>query len=138
MGVCGARPRHPGGGHPGDRRGRRDPCRAISRAAGKEMPRATGRTGGRRNHGRGPRGLRGARTGGGNRLSRREDRKSRLFQSRSEEHTSELQSLMRISYAVFCLKKKNTTKIYKKQTSLYEKITALIRTLIPTARHITT
>src|SRR3546814_11075239 len=31
---------------------------------------------------------------------------------RSEEHTSELQSLMRISYAVFCLKKKTTT--YKK------------------------
>src|SRR3546814_15522705 len=30
---------------------------------------------------------------------------------RSEEHTSELQSLMRISYAVFCLKKKNTTTI---------------------------
>src|SRR3546814_7908415 len=29
---------------------------------------------------------------------------------RSEEHTSELQSLMRISYAVFCLKKKNTNK----------------------------
>src|SRR3546814_4540717 len=29
---------------------------------------------------------------------------------RSEEHTSELQSLMRISYAVFCLKKKNTLK----------------------------
>src|SRR3546814_362845 len=29
---------------------------------------------------------------------------------RSEEHTSELQSLMRSSYAVFCLKKKNTTK----------------------------
>src|SRR3546814_1586436 len=28
---------------------------------------------------------------------------------RSEEHTSELQSLMRISYAVFCLKKKNNT-----------------------------
>src|SRR3546814_3115704 len=28
---------------------------------------------------------------------------------RSEEHTSELQSLMRLSYAVFCLKKKNTT-----------------------------
>src|SRR3546814_4495443 len=34
-----------------------------------------------------------------------------LFMSRrSEEHTSELQSLMRISYAVFCLKKKKTTK----------------------------
>src|SRR3546814_1352749 len=30
---------------------------------------------------------------------------------RSEEHTSELQSLMRISYAVFCLKKKNTITI---------------------------
>src|SRR3546814_4508098 len=29
------------------------------------------------------------------------------FERRSEEHTSELQSLMRISYAVFCLKKKN-------------------------------
>src|SRR3546814_6150659 len=34
-----------------------------------------------------------------------------LFGSvRSEEHTSELQSLMRISYAVFCLQKKNTTR----------------------------
>src|SRR3546814_4596952 len=31
------------------------------------------------------------------------------FTRRSEEHTSELQSLMRISYAVFCLKKKNKT-----------------------------
>src|SRR3546814_4979906 len=30
------------------------------------------------------------------------------FRDRSEEHTSELQSLMRISYAVFCLKKKKT------------------------------
>src|SRR3546814_9571358 len=30
--------------------------------------------------------------------------------TRSEEHTSELQSLMRISYAVFCLKKKRTIK----------------------------
>src|SRR3546814_7411278 len=33
-----------------------------------------------------------------------------VFLDRSEEHTSELQSLMRISYAVFCLKKKNTNK----------------------------
>src|SRR3546814_4742555 len=32
----------------------------------------------------------------------------RTLGCRSEEHTSELQSLMRISYAVFCLKKKNT------------------------------
>src|SRR3546814_3593776 len=40
---------------------------------------------------------------------RKEGRKQRRF--RSEEHTSELQSLMRISYAVFCLKKKtNHTK----------------------------
>src|SRR3546814_6636363 len=31
-------------------------------------------------------------------------------ETRSEEHTSELQSLMRISYAVFCLKKKKTIK----------------------------
>src|SRR3546814_3990029 len=31
------------------------------------------------------------------------------FVERSEEHTSELQSLMRISYAVFCLKKKKST-----------------------------
>src|SRR3546814_4359219 len=34
---------------------------------------------------------------------------------RSEEHTSELQSLMRISYAVFCLKKKKTTKTKHKR-----------------------
>src|SRR3546814_10637132 len=34
-------------------------------------------------------------------------------QIRSEEHTSELQSLMRISYAVFCLKKKKTQERYK-------------------------
>src|SRR3546814_7320613 len=33
----------------------------------------------------------------------------RALIQRSEEHTSELQSLMRISYAVFCLKKQNTT-----------------------------
>src|SRR3546814_3673270 len=37
------------------------------------------------------------------------------FARRSEEHTSELQSLMRISYAVFCLKKKKKIKI--KRTS---------------------
>src|SRR3546814_5054537 len=37
----------------------------------------------------------------------------RFFARRSEEHTSELQSLMRISYAVFCLKKK------KKQEKTY-------------------
>src|SRR3546814_1348663 len=35
---------------------------------------------------------------------------------RSEEHTSELQSLMRISYAVFCLKKKNNYTIHEQYT----------------------
>src|SRR3546814_10126048 len=35
------------------------------------------------------------------------------FETRSEEHTSELQSLMRISYAVFCLKKKTNNNIHK-------------------------
>src|SRR3546814_5664596 len=40
---------------------------------------------------------------------------------RSEEHTSELQSLMRISYAVFCLK--------KKKTNIQKRDTAHIRTL---------
>src|SRR3546814_7574597 len=45
------------------------------------------------------------------RLGNLADRHTRqLAQVRSEEHTSELQSLMRISYAVFCLKKKTTTK----------------------------
>src|SRR3546814_9562900 len=37
---------------------------------------------------------------------------------RSEEHTSELQSLMRISYAVFCLKKKKNHHIPNKQSTL--------------------
>src|SRR3546814_7716504 len=35
------------------------------------------------------------------------------FHQRSEEHTSELQSLMRISYAVFCLKKKKHSQLNK-------------------------
>src|SRR3546814_5043081 len=37
---------------------------------------------------------------------------------RSEEHTSELQSLMRISYAVFCLKKKSQRTLYNKKTTI--------------------
>src|SRR3546814_5920349 len=40
------------------------------------------------------------------RALRGEDAEAVLLADRSEEHTSELQSLMRISYAVFCLKKK--------------------------------
>src|SRR3546814_8531016 len=44
---------------------------------------------------------------------------------RSEEHTSELQSLMRISYAVFCLKKKQRTQItLNKYTHSYENNTS--------------
>src|SRR3546814_10550283 len=39
------------------------------------------------------------------------------YRGRSEEHTSELQSLMRISYAVFCLKKKTKTKTATKNTT---------------------
>src|SRR3546814_7264520 len=40
---------------------------------------------------------------------------------RSEEHTSELQSLMRISYAVFCLKQKNTTTDTQHRHTTYTK-----------------
>src|SRR3546814_2148251 len=39
---------------------------------------------------------------------------AKLLMSRSEEHTSELQSLMRISYAVFCVKKKKKNLINNK------------------------
>src|SRR3546814_5119739 len=42
-----------------------------------------------------------------------EEQDSSANTMRSEEHTSELQSLMRISYAVFCLKKKKKTKTNK-------------------------
>src|SRR3546814_6503331 len=59
---------------------------------------------------------------------------------RSEEHTSELQSLMRISYAVFCLKKKNnntqlqlhtTNHYYTRKTNINVKIDIHIQTVIP-------
>src|SRR3546814_5814677 len=42
----------------------------------------------------------------GSLLSYHEATNGQILEERSEEHTSELQSLMRISYAVFCLKKK--------------------------------
>src|SRR3546814_4532476 len=48
---------------------------------------------------------------GAGRFHRNRDRPA----GRSEEHTSELQSLMRISYAVFCLKKKNDKQKYENQ-----------------------
>src|SRR3546814_10008494 len=52
----------------------------------------------------------GAEAGAGDRICRsgKGDGRARFRKARSEEHTSELQSLMRISYAVFCLKKKTT------------------------------
>src|SRR3546814_9455382 len=49
--------------------------------------------------------------GQGGFVTDRAERRHRGLAHRSEEHTSELQSLMRISYAVFCLKKKKTTAI---------------------------
>src|SRR3546814_6479548 len=59
-----------------------------------------------------------AQRGRGDRVScwRRAGERARRPGARSEEHTSELQSLMRISYAVFCLKKKkNQHCTYRKQ-----------------------
>src|SRR3546814_3321887 len=47
----------------------------------------------------------------GRSCSQKESRWGRPRRKRSEEHTSELQSLMRISYAVFCLKKKKHVNI---------------------------
>src|SRR3546814_1505122 len=52
-----------------------------------------------------------------------EDQRGAFAHVRSEEHTSELQSLMRISYAVFCLKKKKNTPythIYHDNTHITE------------------
>src|SRR3546814_2006861 len=51
---------------------------------------------------------------------------------RSEEHTSELQSLMRISYAVFCLKKKKTTDL-RTQIIHYSRTIRHVTTHIPKA-----
>src|SRR3546814_4284474 len=51
--------------------------------------------------------------------------------ARSEEHTSELQSLMRISYAVFCLKKKKTRiHLYMQVTKLYSILILIIGLLV--------
>src|SRR3546814_6752303 len=71
------------------RAGERDPARAARRYA----------------VARGARGQAGAQPGLAWQCAAGEAR-HRMHRSRSEEHTSELQSLMRISYAVFCLKKK--------------------------------
>src|SRR3546814_1480548 len=46
------------------------------------------------------------------------DETTYAYVKRSEEHTSELQSLMRISYAVFCLKKKKLTNEYTNKSPI--------------------
>src|SRR3546814_8857933 len=51
---------------------------------------------------------------------------------RSEEHTSELQSLMRISYAVFCLKKKTNIKTKHQQTDDTIRICNILKHMIIT------
>src|SRR3546814_4153709 len=52
---------------------------------------------------------------------RQADKAFRMLNPRSEEHTSELQSLMRISYAVFCLKKKKTKNKYTDNNTSHKK-----------------
>src|SRR3546814_8346517 len=71
---------------------------------------------GRGDHGRGAC-AGGAAAGGGvsDGVSKLTEAEAAVELERSEEHTSELQSLMRISYAVFCLKKKKTTKEKKRK-----------------------
>src|SRR3546814_9067247 len=91
----------------------RDDRRAFRRTEGSAEPAHPGGP-----DGRGQRYRRGCRLSGveGSRLCHRPDHpcERRDGDARSEEHTSELQSLMRISYAVFCLKKK---KKYTKQAN---------------------
>src|SRR3546814_1926734 len=62
-------------------------------------------------------GERPARSARAERLGHRPFRGRNSGEGRSEEHTSELQSLMRISYAVFCLKKKTKTKTKQLKTN---------------------
>src|SRR3546814_1224296 len=64
--------------------------------------------------GRGDRFRQGGREPAGDPGRQTDGQGARADHRRSEEHTSELQSLMRISYAVFCMKKKtNTHKIFR-------------------------
>src|SRR3546814_9215419 len=81
----------------------------LSAARGGGAPARLALSGLRRSRGGAPGGAIGARLDdlrGRCRRSRTPYGRSRALTPRSEEHTSELQSLMRISYAVFCLKKK--------------------------------
>src|SRR3546814_10919866 len=57
---------------------------------------------------------------------------------RSEEHTSEIQSLMRISYAVFCLKKKKTTYPYLYYITIPRLISSLTTNLAYTPTYLIT
>src|SRR3546814_1585816 len=80
-----------------------DPLRQALRPAGaRDHPRGDDRAA--------PSRLAGQRSRAAPRGRARGDPVGRPAAPRSEEHTSELQSLMRISYAVFCLKKKNEIK----------------------------
>src|SRR3546814_10276692 len=56
------------------------------------------------------------------------DARKGLQRVRSEEHTSELQSLMRISYAVFCLKKKKHTNLTKHNNQSVNYVHCLLST----------
>src|SRR3546814_4172674 len=63
-------------------------------------------------------------------IERGADLADRQRADRSEEHTSELQSLMRISYAVFCLKKKTNT-----TTVTYDNLTQELQSIHNTQPH---
>src|SRR3546814_3585857 len=97
---------------------RSDPVRALQHGGEVHRPVSPRKGSGRRLPGDGP--LCAPRDGAGGRRAAprgRSGARSELFPvrddaGRSEEHTSELQSLMRISYAVFCLKKKKNTNRY--------------------------
>src|SRR3546814_10053824 len=87
----------------------RTPQTAVDRGRDRQAPHAREKGRGIESHRQGADPQRGI--GEGARQGRRPlDREAAL---RSEEHTSELQSLMRISYAVFCLKKKNNENRHK-------------------------
>src|SRR3546814_7315030 len=87
------------------------PYTTLFRSGDREAPRAgvevRGRARGQRDRRVQRADRRGGRLDAGPAL--RDGRHLGLYVVRSEEHTSELQSLMRISYAVFCLKKKTNT-----------------------------
>src|SRR3546814_5409854 len=83
-----------------------DPCDQRSRTYHRRLARAAGDRLGRSDVARRNAEMRRTRLSDDLRAGRHAQRPCRA-RIRSEEHTSELQSLMRISYAVFCLKKKN-------------------------------